>query len=88
MAGSAVSWTLHIPILHLPSWESQSIHRLASLAPIVQRIEQRFPEPQIQVRFLVGAPLIEQRIARVAADWRKYRPKSCLGLPCGSVGCR
>jgi hypothetical protein len=24
----------------------------------------------------------------VAADWRKYRPKSCLGLPCGSVGCR
>lgn len=37
-------------------------HSLTS-APVVQRIEWRFPEPLVQVRFLSGAPSMPQRAA-------------------------
>jgi hypothetical protein len=35
---------------------AEKLYNQVAIAPIVQRIGQRFPEPLIRVRFLFGAP--------------------------------
>ena len=53
---SALAKILSLTYTSLPSAPVFRISSPSPLAPIVQRIEQRFPEPPMQVRFLLGAP--------------------------------
>src|SRR5437868_2945669 len=69
-----------VPIQTAPSL------RLALRAPVAQWIEQRFPKPRAQVRFLAGALSVEEPVTRVpVSSMRASGAFSCVAA--GARGC-